>query len=833
MKSYRRLAYKELLAQKMTSFLIFIALILSTMMTAAIGQSAGVLSAMRQQQAIAIGGDRYATFVQLTEEQTAFLQNEPRLSYVGLSIDLGTVKLNSSLTLSLVEYQEGSGDAYPSVTTIKEGRLPQQPMEIALPKDAVQLLGFTGKIGDTVTLTLEKALRHGVMTESFSYRQDFILTGITESNYISYTSGILQGIVGCGTAEKVLPEEYLYFIADIRTADKNSFQETVHDIAAALELHELDTMYNTVYLDALHIPYDREAADTNFSDEGFSFTLFAGVLIGALFLIAAGLVIYNILKIAVTKRLEQYGTLRAIGARKHQLYVIVTLEVLLLCGAGIPVGLFFGVLSAKGILTAATSLLSPDLFLVSDSSELTRLIAENSGADPFYLAASALITLLFAFLAAFPAASFAAKASPVTAMSGVPLRMKRKRRRAGKIRNFERYYAALNLKRNPARTAVTVLSLTMSIAVFIALQSSVGMLNAAGSKETEHLGDYSLINETVGFSPEELEKLEADRNILSVAAMQFSLYEQDNAGQVTGISLDFTLQPGETFQLLGLNDSYLDAFFGSMLTPEELEAFRQGEGCIVRNPIPLNIEGQEIPRSSIAAGSDITVAGQKLPVLFTLNNYDGYLSVGNNGFINGVQVIVSDRLSPVLTGSRAYAEFLPALTDDADRDAVDTLLNDLCANYPGTTFLSYEETDRQLEESFAQIKLLSWGLILFVGLIGILNIINTVSTNIHTRLQEIGIQRAIGMSARSLCRTFLWESAIYGLTAALAGSFCGYLCTIFIDAATTDLLQLTAFPLAAALEASLLSVAACLLSAAIPLRGIRNYSIVDSMEHTE
>lgn len=731
MKSYRRLAYKELLAQKMTSFLIFIALILSTMMTAAIGQSAGVLSAMRQQQAIAIGGDRYATFVQLTKEQTAFLQNEPRLSYVGLSIDLGTIKLNSSLTLSLVEYQEGSGDAYPSVTTIKEGRLPEQPMEIALPKDALQLLGFTGRIGDTVTLTLEKALRHGIMTESFS------------------------------------------------------------------------------------------------------FTLFAGVLIGALFLIAAGLVIYNILKIAVAKRLEQYGTLRAIGARKHQLYVIVTLEVLLLCGAGIPVGLFFGVLSAKGILTASTSLLSPDLFLVSDSSELTRLIAKNSGAEPFYLAASALITLLFAFLAAFPAASFAAKAAPVTAMSGVPLKIKRRRRQTGKIRNFERYYAALNLKRNPARTTVTVLSLTMSIAVFIALQSSVGMLNAAGSKETEHLGDYSLINETVGFSPEELEKLEANENIFSVAAMQFSLYEQDKTGQITGIALDFTLQPGETFQILGLNDSYLDAFFGSMLTPEELEAFRQGKGCIVRNPIPLNIGGQEIPRSEIAAGSDVIVAGQKLPVLFTLNNYDGYLSVGNSGFINGIQLIVSDRLFSGLTGSSTYAELLPALTADADRNAVDALLNDLCAGYPGTTFLSYEETDRQLEESFTQIKLLSWGLILFVGLIGILNIINTVSTNIHTRLQEIGIQRAIGMSAGSLCRTFLWESAIYGLTAALAGSFCGYLCTVFIHAATTDLLQFTTFPLAAATEASLLSIAACLLSAAIPLRGIRNYSIVDSMEHAE
>ena len=61
MKSYHTLALKEILEQKVISVLILIAVILSTMMTAAVGQSAGILSAMRIQQAVAIGGDRHAT----------------------------------------------------------------------------------------------------------------------------------------------------------------------------------------------------------------------------------------------------------------------------------------------------------------------------------------------------------------------------------------------------------------------------------------------------------------------------------------------------------------------------------------------------------------------------------------------------------------------------------------------------------------------------------------------------------------------------------------------------------------------------------------------------
>lgn len=47
MKSYRTLALKELLSQKVTSILILIAVVLSTMMTTIVGQSIGVLSAMR------------------------------------------------------------------------------------------------------------------------------------------------------------------------------------------------------------------------------------------------------------------------------------------------------------------------------------------------------------------------------------------------------------------------------------------------------------------------------------------------------------------------------------------------------------------------------------------------------------------------------------------------------------------------------------------------------------------------------------------------------------------------------------------------------------------
>lgn len=130
MKSYRTLALKELLSQKVTSILILIAVVLSTMMTTIVGQSIGVLSAMREQQAIAIGGNRYATFLQMNADQLHALEQDERLSYVGKSIYMGSLELSPSLTLGLMEYWDDTAAIYPSSTSVEEGRLPEAPMEI-------------------------------------------------------------------------------------------------------------------------------------------------------------------------------------------------------------------------------------------------------------------------------------------------------------------------------------------------------------------------------------------------------------------------------------------------------------------------------------------------------------------------------------------------------------------------------------------------------------------------------------------------------------------------------------------------------------------------------
>ena len=438
MKSYLALAWKELKAQKVTSVLILIAVILSAAATSAMGQSIGILQTMREDQAAGLNGDRYATFHQLNESQHQALLSDSRLEDVGSWIFLGSVPLkNSSLTLSLREYHDNGLQAYPSVGALKEGRLPEKAGEIALSGEALRYLGFdidskasdvsqiggeenngtsqSIRLGNTVTLPVSVGLKADTQPP-YEYTADFVLTGILEDHYIGYISGTLDGVIGEGSAEKLLPERYFLYSTDFKTKSREQFQSIVRELAEKLQVPEDDIQYNWVLLDALGISYDKKSdSDTG---NGFPFMAAACVLVGVLILLAAGLVIYNILRVAVTKRIREYGTLRAIGSEQKQLYLLVTVQLLILCGIGLPLGLALGSLSAKGILTAALGMLNPDLFLAENTQELNNMVAGSRTGGPLPMLLSVFVTLLFAVLAAFPSARYASRVSPTAAMSG-------------------------------------------------------------------------------------------------------------------------------------------------------------------------------------------------------------------------------------------------------------------------------------------------------------------------------------------------------------------------------------------------------------------------------
>lgn len=108
----------------------------------------------------------------------------------------------------------------------------------------------------------------------------------------------------------------------------------------------------------------------------------------------------------------------------------MTIQLLILCGAGLPFGVLLGGASTKWILTAALGGLgNPDIFMAENMQELNAMVVQNSTWKGIPLLISVGVTVLFAVLAAFPAARYASKVSPTVAMGGQALRIKRHSRK--------------------------------------------------------------------------------------------------------------------------------------------------------------------------------------------------------------------------------------------------------------------------------------------------------------------------------------------------------------------------------------------------------------------
>lgn len=461
--------------------------------------------------------------------------------------------------------------------------------------------------------------------------------------------------------------------------------------------------------------------------------------------------------------------------------------------------------------------------MANTTQELTVTVNANSGIKILPLVASVVITLLFAGIAAFPAARYASCVSPTVAMCGQSAKVKR-RRKVKKIRNFEAFYARLNLKRNRGRTFITILSMVMSITVFVALQSFSGLMDTSVTLKDSHLGDYSITNETSGISAASVGELRKNEMVDTLSTTMLTIYQHNETGTLP-IDTDISLQTWEVLHIVGFDNERLISEI-STLSENDKADLLNGTACLVKNPIPFSVEGQEIENTELSVNDEIKVGNQTLRVAGII---DDPVEINNEGFVNGVQIIVCDTAYTVITGQTQYAEVYPTLTEKADVEQFETWLDEWCSRNTGSHWLSYLQSDAELAESFAQINMLCWGLILFIGFIGVLNIINTVYTNIHTRISEIGMQRAIGMSKTSLYKTFLWEGAYYGLIASAFGGLLGYICSVFIEAVASNTLQFGIVPIISILEAAAVSVVACLAATAVPLRSIVKTDIVKAI----
>ncbi|MDX5725078.1 ABC transporter permease [Clostridioides difficile] len=819
MKNYLSLSIKELKSQKLMTTFIIIAIVLSTIMTTVVGQSIGILQNLRIEQARSFNGDRHVSFHQLTKNQVDDIKKDDRVYQAGTSITIGSSKIkDSGISVLVKEYDKTGLSNYPKLMKLKSGHLPKDKNEIALDENTLKLMGIKPRLGVTIPMNLDISLLNDTIPP-YNYTANFKLSGILEDDYTGYVSGIVNGIVGKGTSENLLPKRYTLSSLDFKIKQQEKFQEIVNHLAKKINLSHNSIQYNWIYLNALKIQFEKDENSSN--SDGISMIILVSLFVALLVLLASGLVIYNILKISVTKKIKEYGCLRAIGAEPNQIYKIVILQILILCTVAIPIGAVIGIISSKGITGMVTNILNPDILLANDNKEITELIHKNTTAYMFPLVLSTNVSLIFSLISALPSAIYASHVSPKIAMAGSTTKIKRKIKREKTIKNFERHLAWLNLKRNKGRTIITILSLFMSITVFVALSEFSNVLDVSRSVSNLKEGDFSLTNEISGFDKSTLDKIAKMKNVNRTSFIKYSEYKQ---GEIdTDINFE---NSGEMLKIIGIDEQTLKDLMPS-ITNSILEDFKNGSICFIKNPIAISTPGVKTRYTNLKPKDSITINKKQLDIYSTV---DKMFFLQGNGWINGVDVIVYDSVYNTLTNKNKFNQINIYAKDKSKLEQIRLSIEQICENNPGSHWISYIESDKQLKESFKQIEFLAWAVILFVGLIGTLNIINTTHTNINTRTNEIGVKRAIGMSNRSLYKMFLWEGVYYGIFAAIFGSIAGYASAIIINMATIEKLDFTNIPITSILQATIISVLACIIATLIPLRKVKKMNIIDCID---
>ncbi len=217
-----------------------------------------------------------------------------------------------------------------------------------------------------------------------------------------------------------------------------------------------------------------------------------GVFVSVLvLLIAVGTIsmIYNSFAISVSERTRQFGMLKSIGATKKQIRRTVLEEALLLCAVGIPVGLIIGCVGIGITLRALNGQFAMIRGTSADSTEALKLVL-NAGA----LAISAVICFLITMIAALIPAFRAVMISPMDAIrQSRDLKVREKDVKTSKLRTklfgFEGMMAAKNFKRNRKRYLTTVISLIVSVTLFISASAFTSYLkSSAGLISNEDMG---------------------------------------------------------------------------------------------------------------------------------------------------------------------------------------------------------------------------------------------------------------------------------------------------------------------------------------------------------
>lgn len=746
----KKLANRSFRANKMRNIIAVIAIALTTILfTGLFTLGIGVKESTQKANMILSGGDGHARLINMSEIEYDTISEHPQIQEIAycrkLADSVDNVVLSKQITL--FQYYDDIGLKYLSIEPTS-GHRPMAENEIIMDTTTLDLLDVPHKIGEEVTLTL--TVHNQQITRSF------ILSGWWE-NY----PGVDYGTI-------VASESYMQAHRDELTDTYDQNHVDTGTITALIKFANDDNIESTLETVLNDCEYSSDVFSANYINAGVN-PLYMSLsssnhlgtnlaLVCALlaFLLSGYLIIYNIFKISILRDLHFYGILKTIGATGRQINAVVRKQAKGLSFIGIPIGLLIGFFIGK--------LLLPLLMANTAFSANAATVPPH----PLIFAAAAIFAWITVQISTRKPARIAAKVSPIEAIryTDSSTNIGRKKKRRSHFGNPARGMAWANLGRNKRRTALVILSLSMSIILtnmVFTFSHSVDPAKAIKNMiesdfcigQSKLFDDY-IVSEESALSKSCLLAVQQQEGF-EIGGAEYgcnALYKSETSKQTFNQQEDGSFSTHiyglDSFPLsqLQLVDGKLDA--EKLVSGEYIleGAYVSTRGVLDEGSLNHSV-GDRVELKCDGSVREFTVLAHVMAN--EANTYD---------WIGSCFFLPSD-VYKAFTGNNYAMSYKFNVTDETELD-IDNFLKDYTTNIePTMTYKSKNTIMAGVSDIQNTIVAVGGTLSFIIGFIGVLNFANTILTSIFTRRRELAILQSIGMTNKQIRTMLCMEGCNY------------------------------------------------------------------------
>ena len=686
------------------------------------------------------------------------------------------------------------------------GRFAENDSELVISNHINTNGGASYKIGDIITLKYGERVIEGVNTlANNEYYEEETLNIVGEKTYT------IVGIVERSNFEDYSASGYSTFTLDMNDKDgivnvfvmfnnKKKIIKQSEDLAKKLGYNNAIS-YNSTLL-ALY----GESTYGNIMKSMITMI----VIMLSLVSIGCIVVIYNSFAISVMERKKEFGLLSSIGATKKQLSYTVFFEALIEGIIGIILGICGAYIGIGTVILIINNLIGD--ILVLKLNLVTNIV---------FIIIPVIFMILVIFISALVPSRRAAKVSPIEAIrQNDDIKINKKKIKTGKLVNklfgIEGEIALKNIKRNKKKYRVTIVSLFISIVLFISFSSYMNYtIDTASSVMGEVPYDYqiSYFGDDPNNDKEALDKINeivksSDvKEYVSYSASNLSIignytysdeyldfyksaYGDDGIKALTNLKYQYIsiyilddISYNKYKELIGLDKD-------SVILLNKFKGVSYGNNKRVNYDIPVINNGDINIKICNFDDNDEDVdttkyCNKKIDNIFITNK--SFDLIEEFSYMSDFKLIVNKKLYDNISDSGTHYTQYNIISDNTDN--IDKLTKEL-DKYDNVNYTNVKESMKQANNMILVVKILMYGFIGLITLIGVTSVFNTISTSMALRKREFAVLRSIGLTRKGFNKILFFESLFFGLKSLIYAIPVSLGVTIIIHYALADMMSI-------------------------------------------